>query len=107
MLCFGKKLLKKILSLGAKKLGNEGLKNFSDTYENIYNEIFGIKPLNKGENETIEQMLQGKDPMEKNIEDWNDDDAQKIYHSPDFQYNQNKQTKFNQYLNHRRYKSGY
>ena len=101
------KIVQKGLKYGAKKAGNAKLKRVSDFYENLYNEIFGVKPLNKGEEETINQMLSERSPMDKNIKDWNDDDAMVVFHSPDYRYNKCKQNKFNEYLNFRGYKKEY
>ena len=101
------KIAQKGLRYGVKKVGNTALKKVSDTYENIYNEIFGIKPLNKGEDETIDKMLSENNSMNKDINEWNDEDAMSVFHSKDYRYNKNKQSKFNEYLNFRGYKQEY
>ncbi|MBR2299444.1 MAG: hypothetical protein IJ870_02585 [Alphaproteobacteria bacterium] len=52
-------------------------------------------------------MVWDNDPMNKDVEEWDDNDAMSVVHSHDYQYNQSKQTKFNEYLNFRGYKQGY
>ena len=100
-------LLRKSLQYGAKTAGNSVLRGISDTYNNIYTELNGIKPLNQGENDYIRQLIKMKNPMERDISTWDDDDAQSIFNNPDYPYNMEQQNKVNQYLNYRRIKNNY
>lgn len=85
-------LLKKGMQYGVKKTGNETLRHLSNSYNKIYTEIKGIKPLNEGENEYIESLIRQKDPMERDISTWNDDDARKVFASNGFTNDMTKQT---------------
>lgn len=93
------------MQYGVKTTANETLRHISDTYDNIYTELKGIKPLNNGENEYIEHLIRQKLPMDRDISTWNDDDARMVFHSDNFVNDMHKQNKLNQYLNYRIYKN--
>lgn len=94
-------LLKRGLQYGARKAGNTALRSISDTYNNIYTELSGIKPLNVGEDKYVKQLIKMRHPMERDISTWDDDDARSVFNNPNYPYNMEQQNKVNQYINYR------
>lgn len=84
----------------AKKTGIEILRKASDVFDEIYTEIFGVKDLNKGEDERIKQDSSDNqsDPEMKHISKWTEEDLHKVMQSDAYKYDPQTQKKVKKYF---------